>query len=79
MELLGIEPGPRVGFILNSLMNEILEVPEKNKKEELESRAKELNELSDSELEKLSVQAKDKMTEIEYKKEEETKKKYWVS
>ena len=79
MELLGIEPGPRVGYILNSLMNEILEKPEKNEKEYLESRTKELDGFSDDELKKMSVQAKDKMAEIEYKKEEETKKKYWVN
>ena len=79
MELLGIEPGPRVGFILNALMNEILEEPEKNGKDYLESRAKELNELSDSKLKNLYDEAKKKMEQIEYKKEEETKKKYWVS
>ncbi|MBI4117258.1 MAG: HD domain-containing protein [Parcubacteria group bacterium] len=79
MELLGIEPGPRVGYILNALMNEILEEPEKNKKEYLESRTKELNGLADNELKKLSDEAKKKMENIEYKKEEETKKKYWVS
>ena len=79
MEMLSIQPGSRVGFILNALMNEILEEPEKNNKEYLEKRAKELNELFDSELEKLSDEAKQKMENIEYKKEEETKKKYWVS
>lgn len=79
MELVGIQPGPRIGFILNALMNEILEEPEKNKKEYLESRAKELNELSDQEIKNLSDEAKKKMEKIEYKKEEETKKKYWVS
>ncbi len=78
MEILGIQPGPRVGFILNALMNEILEEPEKNEKEHLESRAIELNKLSDEELKKLFKEAKNKMEQIEYKKEEETKKKYWV-
>ncbi len=79
MELLRIQPGPRIGFILNALMNEILEDPKKNEKDYLETRAKELNKLSDSELKKFSDQAKKKMTEIEYEKEETTKKKYWVS
>ena len=79
MEIAGIEPGPRVGFILNALMNEILDDPKKNEKEYLQSRTKELGELSDKELEKLSNEAKKKMEEIEYKKEEETKKKYWVN
>mgnify|MGYP001575105899 FL=1 len=79
MELLGIEPGPRIGFILNALMSEILEEPGKNEKEYLRSRAGQLNKLSDSELKKFSDEAKKKMEKIEYKKEEETKKKYWVS
>ena len=79
MELLGIQPGPRIGFILNALMNEILEDPKKNEKDYLENRAKELNGLSDDELKKLFDKAKKKMENIEYKKEEETKKKYWVN
>ena len=79
MELLGIEPGPRIGFILNALMNEILENPKKNEKDYLKSHAKELNKMSDNELKKLFEEAKKKMEQIEYKKEEETKKKYWVN
>ena len=79
MEMAGIEPGPRVGFILNALMNEILDDPAKNENEHLRVRAKELNSSSDADLEKLSGEARRKMEEIEYKKEEETKKKYWVN
>lgn len=79
MEILSITPGPRVGYILNALMNEILDEPEKNEKEYLERRTKELNKLTDEELKKLFIEAKQKMVEIEYKKDEETKKKYWVS
>ena len=79
LELLGIKPGPRIGYILNALMNEILEEPEKNEKDHLESRAKELNKLSDEELKELFDEAKKKMEDIEYEKEEETKKRYWVN
>jgi len=79
MELLNIKPGPRVGYILNALMNEILDNPNKNELEYLKNRAIELNQLSDEELKELYKKAKEKMAEIEYKKEEETKKKYWVS
>lgn len=79
MEILGITPGPRVGYILNALMSEILDEPEKNEKEYLEKKTKELNKLTDEELKKLFIEAKQKMAEIEYKKDEETKKKYWVS
>jgi len=79
MKLLNIEPGKRVGFILNALMNEVLDDPGKNNLDYLRNRAKELNKLSDEELQKLTEEAKKKMEEIEYKKEEETKKRYWVS
>ncbi|MEK7659342.1 MAG: HD domain-containing protein [Patescibacteria group bacterium] len=79
MELNGIQPGPRIGFILNALMNEILEEPEKNEKDYLQERAKELNKLTDEKLKDFSDEAKKKMEKIEYKKEEETKKKYWVN
>lgn len=44
MELLQIEPGPRVGKILNSLFEEIMEDSGKNNKEYLVKRVKELNE-----------------------------------
>lgn len=79
MEFLKIQPGPRVGYILNALMNEILEDPKKNEKEYLSSRAGQLNKMSDAELKKFFEKAKKKMEQIEYKKEEETKKKYWVN
>lgn len=79
MEVLKIVPGPKVGYILNALMSEILDDPQKNKEEYLERRSLELAKLSDKELEKLASQAKEKMAKIEYKKEEETKQKYWVS
>lgn len=79
MKLLGIEPGKRVGFILNALMNEVLDDPKKNETDYLKNRAKELNKLQDDELKRLAEEAKRKMEEIEYEKEAETKKKYWVS
>jgi len=79
MEILNIEPGPKIGYILSALMNEILDSPENNEKEKLEKRAKELNELPIEQLGQISEKAKEKMEQIEYEKEEETKKKYWVS
>jgi len=78
MEILGIEPGPRVGQILNILLEEILDDPKKNKKENLESRIKKLGGLSDKELNKLSKAAKDKKEEFELGIEEDIKKKYYV-
>ena len=79
MEILKLSPGPRVGWILNSLMSEVIDDSEKNNLTWLEQRAIELNELSNEELERFSKEAKEKMEQVEYKKEEETKKKYWIT
>ncbi len=75
MELLSIEPGPIIGAVLDVLLAEVIEEPEKNSKKYLEKRAKELAKL---ELVQLRELAKEK---IEEKKEEDDtiiKNKYWV-
>ncbi|MBU1102440.1 HD domain-containing protein, partial [Patescibacteria group bacterium] len=75
LEILKIEPGPKIGAILDVLLAEVIEDQNKNNKEDLSRRAKELNE---SDLSQLRVMAKEK---IEEKKEEEDKiikNKYWV-
>jgi len=75
MNLLKIEPGPKVGAILDVLLAEVIEDPKKNDKKKLEKRVKELDKEN---LEKLRELAKGK---IEEKKEEEDLKireKYWI-
>jgi poly(A) polymerase/tRNA nucleotidyltransferase (CCA-adding enzyme) len=75
MKLLKIEPGPKVGAILDVLLAEIIEEPKKNDKKKLEKRVKELDKEN---LEKLREMAKEK---IEEKKEEEDLKireKHWI-
>ena len=78
MELLKIQPGPKIGHILNILFEEVLDEPEKNTEEYLEKRAVELNLLGEKELENLAKQAKDKKTEIEQAEIKEIRKKWWV-
>ena len=78
MEIAEIEAGPKVGQILAVLLDEVLEKPEKNIKENLEFRIKNLAKLSESELEKLAEKAKEKKEEFEGGLEEEMKKKYYV-
>ncbi len=78
MEILKIQPGPRVGGILNALMDEVMENPEKNAKRNLESRVKELGKLSDSELKKLTQKAQKRKEEFEGGIEKEMKDKYYV-
>jgi len=72
---LKINPGPKIGCILDSLLSEVLDDPNLNTKEYLENRAKEISKLD---LAKLREMAKEK---IEEKKEEEDiviKQKHWV-
>jgi len=78
MEILKIKPGPRIGWILSILLEEVLDDPKRNAKENLELRIKELGKLNDWELEKLARSAKEKKDEFESGIEEEMKKKYWI-
>ena len=74
MEELKIEPGPKVGLILNSLLAEVVEDPSKNIKEDLLKRIRELDKKSPEELRK-SLEKIEKAIEQE---EEERRKKYYV-
>ena len=56
----GMEPGPRLGAVIDALFEEVLDDPEKNDHETLLQRARALAALSDEELEKLRVSAKQK-------------------
>jgi tRNA nucleotidyltransferase (CCA-adding enzyme) len=55
---LGITPGPRMGWILNALLEEVLDAPEKNTIEHLSELAKSLNMLGDEELKTLGDRGK---------------------
>jgi len=78
IKILGIEPGPKVGKILAVLLEDVLVNPEKNEKDNLLERAKELGELDDEELAKRAKGAEGKKEEFESGIEEEIKKKYYV-
>ena len=78
MRILKIVPGPKIGRILSILLDEVIEEPMKNEKENLESEIQKLGKLPDAELEKLSKKAKEKKDEFESGIEEEIKKKYYV-
>ncbi len=67
MSELGMKPGPRIGWILHALLEEVLEDPSKNTKEHQLVRAQELNALDDVELKALGEQGK----EAREKEEEE--------
>lgn len=78
MKELGVKPGPRMGWILNSLLEEVLDDPAKNTRDYLDKRVGELNELSDEELKKLGEKAKQTREDAEEKEVEELHKKHNV-
>ncbi len=78
MEILKIEPGPKVGRILAVLLEEVLDDPKRNEKKYLETRAEELGKLPDKELVALAHKAREAKDEFESGVEEGMKKKYYV-
>ncbi|OGM98859.1 MAG: hypothetical protein A2915_03795 [Candidatus Yanofskybacteria bacterium RIFCSPLOWO2_01_FULL_41_34] len=74
MKELETKPGPKVGLILNSLLAEVIDDPNKNTKEYLEKRIHELNKKSPEELKK-SLEKIERAVEEE---EKERMKKYYV-
>ncbi|MAF79623.1 hypothetical protein CL629_00935 [bacterium] len=78
IKILGTAPGPRVGWILSALMDEVLEEPKKNTKKGLGIRIEELGKMSDEELQELGKQGKEKIDEAEKGVEGDIKKKHGV-
>jgi len=71
-------PGPKIGYILNALLEEALEKPDINTKEYLEDKAKELAKLPEKELKKLAEQGKGKKEEVEQAELKKIREKYHV-
>ena len=57
---MGFSPGPKMGWILHALLEEVLDDPQKNTRAYLEKRAKEMYTLPDEELKKLGEAGKEK-------------------
>ncbi len=64
---MGEKPGPRIGWILHALLEEVLEDPSLNNEEYLQKRAKELMKINEDELKELGEKGK----ETKSKKEQE--------
>ncbi len=79
IKLLKIKPGPKVGQVLTCLLGEVLQEPKKNNRTFLEKEIIRLGKMSDSELNRTFNRTKAEIEQIETKKDEMTKKKYWVS
>lgn len=78
MEITGEKPGPKIGFILHALLEEVLDDPKLNTSEYLENTAKNLIKLDEKELKKLGEKGKIKKGEVEEKEIAGLRGKHWV-
>ncbi|MEA2065089.1 MAG: CCA tRNA nucleotidyltransferase [Patescibacteria group bacterium] len=72
---LKMAPGPKIGAILDCLLSETIENPQKNTKVELKKRAKDLNKMD---LNELRIKAKTKIEEKKEEDDKEIKQKHWI-
>ena len=79
IDVCNIQPGPKIGYILHALFNEVLDDPKLNTPEYLENKAMKLSRETEAKLKKLGEQGKDKKEEADSKLIEEIKKKHHVS
>lgn len=78
MEILKIGPGVKIGHILEVLLQEVIDDPARNIRENLEIRTNELGGLSDEELIKIADAAESKIELAEDERVSDIKAKYYV-
>lgn len=78
MRLARIPQSPKIGFILNILLEDVLDDANLNNAEYLEKRVSELAKLEDGELQEIAKKAKEKNAHLEELKVKEIRKKYYV-
>lgn len=78
MKTLNIKAGPRIGHILNTILEEVIDNPKNNEHDYLIQRMAELNKMSDEKLEKLRDKAETKIELLENQREGEIKEKHYV-
>ncbi len=78
MEVTKTPAGPRIGWLLHALLEDVLDDPKKNTPEYLEERIIELSKLSDAKLKKMGEEGKDKKTEAEEKEVVKIRGKHFV-
>jgi hypothetical protein len=71
-------PGPKIGYVLHALFDEVLDNPEKNTKEYLDTRAIELMKLSVQELKSLGEAGKEEMEVKNQEQVQEIRKQFKV-
>jgi poly(A) polymerase/tRNA nucleotidyltransferase (CCA-adding enzyme) len=78
MEVTGEKPGPRIGYILHALLEEVLDDPKKNEAEYLEDVAKNMSKLDDSTLRSHGEEGKRKQAEEEERELKAIREKHFV-
>jgi len=78
MDVTREKPGPKIGFILHALLEEVLDDPKRNTETYLEERTQELIELPEDELRKFGKQGKEKKDIEEEKEVSDIYKRHWV-
>lgn len=78
MKILNIAPGPKVGRILEALLQEIIDEPTKNASNYLRERVEELGKIPDEELLAIAKAAESRVELSEEAREAEIKGKYYV-
>ncbi len=79
MEVGNIAPGPKIGFVLHALLEEVLEDPKLNTEKYLQEKSIKLLSLTEAELKALADKGKEKKNEAEKKEIEEIRGKHYVS
>jgi hypothetical protein len=78
MEVANIAPGPKIGLILNALLEEVLDDPKLNTVEYLEEKTKKLLELPEKDLKILAEKGQEKRDEADEKDIQEIRGKHYV-
>lgn len=78
MKIAQVRSGPKVGYILNALMEEVIENPNLNTEGYLNKRTIELSQMSDSQLRELAKKGLEIKEKMESKEIEEIRKKHHV-
>lgn len=78
MKLTKEKPGPRMGWILHALLEEVLDDPKQNTKKHLAEKVKELSKLNDKELKTIGEKGKLKKEAEEDKEIKKIRERHWV-
>ena len=78
MDVTRVTPGPKIGYTLHALLDEVLDDPKKNTEEYLEKRAGELIQLPENELKALGDKGRQSKEEIDEEEIKKIREKHWV-